>query len=73
MLKMQPHVILQKCPYTLYKSQVIHTCIDFDKFYMFLVQNLESIMLVYFVYKFEQTNIKFLQICRKPTCYDFFV
>jgi hypothetical protein len=63
---MQPRVLLEIGPYTLSESQVIHTCIDFDKFYIFLDQNLKKILLVYYVFTFEQTNIMFASNLQKP-------
>ena len=70
MLKMRPHVVLQIGPYTLSKSQVIHTFIDFDKFYMFLDQNLEMILLVRNIFKLEQTKTMFASNLQKtPSCF----
>ena len=74
MLEVWPHVLLHIGPYTWLKSQVIDTCIDFDNFYMVLYQNLERILLLYYVFKFEQTKIMFASNLQKtPSCFDLFV
>lgn len=52
--------ILQIRPWTLPKSQVIHTCVDFGKCYMFLDQNQARILLVYFLLKFGQIIFMFV-------------
>ena len=41
---------------------------------MFFDQNLERILLVYYVFKFEQTKIMFSSNLQKtPSCFDLFV
>ena len=67
-------LILQIGPCTLLKSQVIDTCVDFDNFYMVFYWNLERILLLYYVFKFEQTKTMVASDLQKTHfCSDFFL